>query len=343
MDFSDQDAPHPCLEIVENKQHSRAKILTLKVHPPVIGAFPLVRKMLVTSHHLPEWSSTETKDSTDNFSGNVTTEKFLLLKSSTHQMLLLRSLLVVMKILAVGVFLLPDLGVEEPLRDETYLAAFLACWLSKFVLPNKKADCIRSSVFKVASLMAHGEIVSLAVPVLASIYRGLRDISTSSNLVSCNILLPIHYVYGWIEKFPHSLKSTVTPNIPPQSVKVVSKSKNSKHKATHVDNGVKGSLQTPKVANITNNEVIDVTLKRKKPSSSSGKSVEKSLGIAPSCSNTLKTFISLHEIGISTSAASSSNESNASQELHWKRLKKKHEDLNNLLGYCSCSSQRLMA
>ncbi|KAH0669910.1 hypothetical protein KY285_024053 [Solanum tuberosum] len=53
MDFSDRDAPHHCLEIVENKQHSRAKVLTLKVHPPVIGAFPLVRKMLDTSHHLP--------------------------------------------------------------------------------------------------------------------------------------------------------------------------------------------------------------------------------------------------------------------------------------------------
>uniref|UniRef100_M1AVQ0 Uncharacterized protein n=1 Tax=Solanum tuberosum TaxID=4113 RepID=M1AVQ0_SOLTU len=85
MDFSDRDAPYPCLEIVENKQHSRAKVLTLKVHPPVIGAFPLLRKTLDTSHHLPEWSSTETKDVTDDFSGNVTTEKVLLLKSSTHR------------------------------------------------------------------------------------------------------------------------------------------------------------------------------------------------------------------------------------------------------------------
>ncbi|KAH0655509.1 hypothetical protein KY285_030391 [Solanum tuberosum] len=94
-------------------------------------------------------------------------------------------------------------------------------------------------------------------------------------------------------------------------------------------NGVKSSLQTPKAANITDNEVIDVTLKRKKPSSSSNKSVEKSLGIAPSCSNTSKPSISLHEIGISTSAASSSNESNVRQELHWKRLKKKPKNLSN--------------
>ncbi|KAK4718117.1 hypothetical protein R3W88_016455 [Solanum pinnatisectum] len=85
MDFSDQDVPYPCLEIVENKQHSRAKVLTFKVHPLVIGTFPLVRKTLETSHHPPEWSSIETKDVTDNFSDNVTTEKVLLLKSSTHR------------------------------------------------------------------------------------------------------------------------------------------------------------------------------------------------------------------------------------------------------------------
>ncbi|KAK4733920.1 hypothetical protein R3W88_008181 [Solanum pinnatisectum] len=85
MDFSDREAPYPYLEIVENKQHSRAKVLTLKVHPPVIGAFPLVRKLLDHSYHLPEWSSTETKYVMDNFSGKVTTKKVLLLKSSTHQ------------------------------------------------------------------------------------------------------------------------------------------------------------------------------------------------------------------------------------------------------------------
>ncbi|TMW88922.1 hypothetical protein EJD97_017906 [Solanum chilense] len=70
MDFSYQDAPFPCLEIVENKQHSRAKVLTLNVHPPVIGSFPLIRKMLDTSHH---------------FSDKVISEKVLLLRSSTHQ------------------------------------------------------------------------------------------------------------------------------------------------------------------------------------------------------------------------------------------------------------------
>ncbi|TMW83714.1 hypothetical protein EJD97_000900 [Solanum chilense] len=85
MDLSDRDVSYPCLEIVDKKQHVRAKFLTLKVHHPVIGAFPLIRKMLDTSHHLLEWSSTETKDVTDNFSSKVTTEKVLLLRSFNHQ------------------------------------------------------------------------------------------------------------------------------------------------------------------------------------------------------------------------------------------------------------------
>ncbi|KAH0641919.1 hypothetical protein KY285_032787 [Solanum tuberosum] len=81
-----------------------------------------------------------------------------------------------------------ELGVEESFRDETYLAAFLAC------------------------LMAHGEIFSLAVPVLASIYRGLRDISTSSNLGACGVLLPIHYVYGWICEYFETYYRVTRPN-----------------------------------------------------------------------------------------------------------------------------------
>ncbi|KAK4373198.1 hypothetical protein RND71_008582 [Anisodus tanguticus] len=164
MYFSDRETPYPYLEIVDKKQNSHAKILTLKVHPPVIGAFPLVRKRLDTPLHLPEWSTTETKDIMDNFSGKVMTAEVPLFKSSTHQY---------------------DVIASSARRDENF-----SSWLCKFVLPNKKVDCVRASVFKIASLMAHGEKFSLAVPVLASFYRGLRDISTSSNLVSAAYSLP---------------------------------------------------------------------------------------------------------------------------------------------------------
>uniref|UniRef100_M1E0D8 Aminotransferase-like plant mobile domain-containing protein n=1 Tax=Solanum tuberosum TaxID=4113 RepID=M1E0D8_SOLTU len=94
-----------------------------------------------------------------------------------------------------------ELDVEESLRDETNLAAFFACWLCKFVLLNKKVNYVRASVFKVGSLMAHGKKFSLAVPVLASIYRGLKEISTSLNSSVAIIIFPIHYVYGWLGEY----------------------------------------------------------------------------------------------------------------------------------------------
>uniref|UniRef100_M1C3Z4 Aminotransferase-like plant mobile domain-containing protein n=1 Tax=Solanum tuberosum TaxID=4113 RepID=M1C3Z4_SOLTU len=307
----------------------------MKVHPPVIGAFPLLRKTLDTSHHLPEWSSTEAKDVTNDFSGNVTTEKVLLLKSSTHQNVVVAvpprrdEHLSSWRVLSSGFGEVHYTSgywewVEDELarcketldnmktydaifasmftydHNENVLQAFCENWrpstntVSTFVgelsislwdlrtigglyvhgsfydevipsakelthvddqgksfLPRscsflfsafyrltkgaidevsfrewtkfwfrgprkyaepsprtfknhtipRKVDCIHASVFKVASLMAHGEIFSLAVPVLANIYRGLRDISTSSNLGACNTLLPFHYVYGWIGEY----------------------------------------------------------------------------------------------------------------------------------------------
>ncbi|PHT76362.1 hypothetical protein T459_19884 [Capsicum annuum] len=83
--FNDHKIPYLCLEIVESKPDSHAKPLTLKVHPLVIGTFPPIRKPLETFHHLTEWLTTETKDVMDNVLGKIVTEKVLLLKSSTHQ------------------------------------------------------------------------------------------------------------------------------------------------------------------------------------------------------------------------------------------------------------------
>ncbi|KAL2893390.1 hypothetical protein RDABS01_009299 [Bienertia sinuspersici] len=71
------------------------------------------------------------------------------------------------------------LNVPEEHRQQTYLAAFLSCWLCAFVLPLKNLGCISPSVFKPASQLASGQRISLAIPVLASIYRGLNEISRS--------------------------------------------------------------------------------------------------------------------------------------------------------------------
>ena len=78
------------------------------------------------------------------------------------------------------------------MRDETNLAAFLTCWLCKFVLPLKNGDIIRPSVFKVASMIAYGEEFSLAILVLASIYKGLNDIVSSSEPGKCYPTFPTH-------------------------------------------------------------------------------------------------------------------------------------------------------
>ncbi|XP_071904368.1 uncharacterized protein [Coffea arabica] len=93
------------------------------------------------------------------------------------------------------------LGIPRSLRKETYIAAFIACWICKFLLPSKKVDRIRPSVFKVACLMATGKRFCLAIPVLASIYHGLREVVHAPNLGECGVTFPIHYVYAWIGQY----------------------------------------------------------------------------------------------------------------------------------------------
>ncbi|KAL0394687.1 UNVERIFIED_CONTAM: hypothetical protein Slati_4434900 [Sesamum latifolium] len=70
--------------------------------------------------------------------------------------------------------LFEKLCIEGNLKEEVYLTAYLACWLCTFVLPDKDVNSIRPSTFKMASMMASGRRVSLAIPVLTSIYEGLR-------------------------------------------------------------------------------------------------------------------------------------------------------------------------
>ena len=92
-----------------------------------------------------------------------------------------------------------SLGVtNHALQDEIYLAAFLSCWLCKFVLPIGTPNLIRPSTFKIASMMSVGEGFCSAVPVLSKIYNGLHEISTATDLKKCNACFPAHYLYSWI-------------------------------------------------------------------------------------------------------------------------------------------------
>jgi hypothetical protein len=71
---------------------------------------------------------------------------------------------------------LKELNLPPHIQDEVYLVTFLSCWLCKFVFPSKDIGYIRPSTFKVASMMVTGRQSSLAIPVLASIFKGLKEI-----------------------------------------------------------------------------------------------------------------------------------------------------------------------
>ncbi|KAL0444121.1 UNVERIFIED_CONTAM: hypothetical protein Slati_2134800 [Sesamum latifolium] len=94
--------------------------------------------------------------------------------------------------------LFEKLCIEGNLMEKVYLAAYLACWLCTFVLPGKDVNSIRPSTFKMASMTASGRRVSLAIPVLASIYEGLNTIATSSRPVYTSPSFPVHFVYAWL-------------------------------------------------------------------------------------------------------------------------------------------------
>lgn len=94
-----------------------------------------------------------------------------------------------------------DMGLEDNLKQEVHLATFLSCWLCIFVFPGRKGSYIRPRTFKIASRMARGDVFSLVVPVLASIYNGLNQISSSVDPGRSDVVFPIHYVYAWLGEY----------------------------------------------------------------------------------------------------------------------------------------------
>ncbi|KAH0449467.1 hypothetical protein IEQ34_020159 [Dendrobium chrysotoxum] len=84
-------------------------------------------------------------------------------------------------------------GIDEDLL----LAGFLATWLCIFVLPLRVGS-VRCSVLLAASQLSQGQRLSLAPPVLARIYRALCTASEATSLELRGLVLPWHYLYGWI-------------------------------------------------------------------------------------------------------------------------------------------------
>ncbi|KAL0423412.1 UNVERIFIED_CONTAM: hypothetical protein Sradi_0876000 [Sesamum radiatum] len=68
-------------------------------------------------------------------------------------------------------------AIPADIRDETYVAAFLSCWLCSVVLPFSKAGKIRASSFKVASRMAHEKNTKVVLRLnhLPNLEKGSKD------------------------------------------------------------------------------------------------------------------------------------------------------------------------
>ncbi|KAJ8444411.1 hypothetical protein Cgig2_005933 [Carnegiea gigantea] len=73
------------------------------------------------------------------------------------------------------------LGVAIGQRTETFLAAFLSCWLCTFILPVRDTGCIHPGTFSIASLMASGIGYCLARGI--SIYSSFVSYRCEDNLV----------------------------------------------------------------------------------------------------------------------------------------------------------------
>ncbi|KAM2003909.1 hypothetical protein ACFX15_027419 [Malus domestica] len=70
--------------------------------------------------------------------------------------------------------------------------------------------------------MAAGESFSLAIPVLANIYNGLSIVSNSASIEDRAMVLPYHYVYGWLGEYfgTHFSLSTLDKSRPSSSTAV---------------------------------------------------------------------------------------------------------------------------
>ncbi|KAK4409474.1 hypothetical protein Sango_0020400 [Sesamum angolense] len=131
--------------------------------------------------------------------------------------------------------LLAKLCIERSLKEEVYLAAYLACWLCVFILPGKDINSIRPSTFKMASLMTNDRRVNLVILVLA----------TDSSL-SHIVLIDLDVNLAWF------------PCLPANAKKLCSKA----YKAWWAK--VHGTFSYDNIACLMRSKPIKITLKCKK-------------------------------------------------------------------------------
>nr|CAD1826067.1 unnamed protein product [Ananas comosus var. bracteatus] len=83
--------------------------------------------------------------------------------------------------------------------EDGYLAAFLALWLCKFVMPSGKKNVIRPEAFIMASQMVHGTRFALAPVVLCAIQAALgRMVSDRRGPAYPYCRFPIDFLFAWV-------------------------------------------------------------------------------------------------------------------------------------------------
>ncbi|XP_025792595.1 uncharacterized protein LOC112873764 [Panicum hallii] len=104
-------------------------------------------------------------------------------------------------------------------RELVEHGAFLAMWLSFFVLPGPPFNVVRREVFPIAARLARGQRVALAPAALASIYQDLsalkRHISLGKGKEMFVVSAPMHIVQLWVwERFPQLRPEPVSSPAP---------------------------------------------------------------------------------------------------------------------------------
>ncbi|KAJ1698966.1 hypothetical protein LUZ63_007478 [Rhynchospora breviuscula] len=97
------------------------------------------------------------------------------------------------------------------LDDETILTAFLAWWLCHFAVVSRPTGYIRPGVFVMANALARGIRVSLAIPALATLYRSLREVTTSRDPSASHVAVPFHLINGWLYAYWRDFHGVVMP------------------------------------------------------------------------------------------------------------------------------------
>ncbi|KAJ8425987.1 hypothetical protein Cgig2_009494 [Carnegiea gigantea] len=92
------------------------------------------------------------------------------------------------------------MGVAKGQCTETFLRAFLSCWLCMFILPVRRAGYICLVTFSIALVMTSSVGYCLPTIILASVCKGPNEISRSSHPGRGRGHFPVHFLYTWLAK-----------------------------------------------------------------------------------------------------------------------------------------------